>query len=170
MVQLLYISGTLPCGNQLGIDNTLLKGALTLNRSLFVDLQLHHNKLLRCFTYLTVLCVCHSTSHMLLSFPAPPFQIMGTCFSALVPPGLLLDNLSVQNRRTTSKRRWQMYSASFANSLILLIHSAISDAASGLLQHSAITGLTGKQNPSPVQNGVPFLCFFPPFPTMDAPA
>lgn len=41
--QLLYISGPLPCGNQLGINNALLNGVLTLNRSLLVGLQLQRN-------------------------------------------------------------------------------------------------------------------------------
>lgn len=63
-----------------------------------------------------------------------------------------------------------MYSISFANSFILPTHSATPDTALGPLQHSAITGWTGRQNPNLVQTRIPSLCFFPAFPTTHGPA
>lgn len=63
----------------------------------------------------------------------------------------------------------QMCSTSFTSSFILLLLSAVPDAALGSLQHPAVNGWTGRHNPSLVQNEVPLLCFLPAFPTMNAP-
>ena len=56
-----------------------------------------------------------------------------------------------------------MYSISFAISFILLIDSAMPDAASGPLQHSALTGWTGRQNPTLSKTGYLFYTSSQPF-------
>ena len=88
----------------------------------------------------------------------------------LVPLGLFLDNLSVQNR-TAPKRRQQMYFVSFAISSILLTHSATRTQHRDHSKTQLLPdGQTGRQNPCLVQNGIPFLLFFQAFPATDAPA
>lgn len=65
--------------------------------------------------------------------------------------------------RAVPKSRWQTSCISFTSSFVLLIHSAMPDAASGWLQHPDTTGQASSRTPALPKLGYLFCAPFKPF-------